>query len=208
MHSAIASQIDIVLDASVNKEICTLNLAPTASTTVAMAIGDALAVVWMERIGISEKDFAINHPSGQLGKELTLKVEDLMKHRDELKPLSLNSSFLEVISELTRSGIGSCWIKDEKNMKKLIGIITDGDLRRALRHYEPNVWESLVAEEIMTKDPIIIEPDIFAIEALKLMEDNSKKQSVSVLPVINVKSEFLGILRLHDLVQAGLKENK
>ena len=93
-------------------------------------------------------------------------------------------------------------------MKKLIGIITDGDLRRALRHYEPNVWESLVAEEIMTKDPIIIEPDIFAIEALKLMEDNSKKQSVSVLPVINVKSEFLGILRLHDLVQAGLKENK
>ena len=208
MHSAIASQIDIVLDASVNKEICTLNLAPTASTTVAMAIGDALAVVWMERIGISEKDFAINHPSGQLGKELTLKVEDLMKHRDELKPLSLNSSFLEVISELTRSGIGSCWIKDEKNMKKLIGIITDGDLRRALRYYEPNLWESLVAEEIMTKDPIIIEPDIFAIEALKLMEDNSKKQSVSVLPVINVKSEFLGILRLHDLVQAGLKENK
>ena len=208
LDSVIASQSDVILDASVNKEICTLNLAPTASTTVAMAIGDALAVVWMERIGISEKDFAINHPSGQLGKELTLKVFDLMKHRDELNPLSINSSFLEVISELTRSGIGSCWIKDEKNMTRLIGIITDGDLRRALRDYQPDEWESLIAEEIMTKDPIIISPDIFAIEALKLMESNSKNQPISVLPVINSKSEFLGILRLHDLVQAGLKDNK
>jgi len=165
-------------------------------------------VVWMERKGISEKDFAINHPSGQLGKELTLKVVDLMKHKEELKPLSINSSFLEVIFELTRSGIGSCWIKDQKNMKKLIGIITDGDLRRALRDYQPDEWESLIAEEIMTKDPIIISPDIFAIEALKLMELNSKNQPISVLPVINSKSEFLGILRLHDLVQAGLKDNK
>ena len=208
VDSGIASQSDIILDASVNREICTLNLAPTASTTVAMAIGDALAVVWMDRIGISEKDFAINHPSGQLGKELTLKVEDLMKHREELNPLSINSSFLEVISELTRSGIGSCWIKDQKNAKRLIGIITDGDLRRALRDYQPNEWESLNAEDIMTKDPIIIAPDIFAIEALELMESNSKKQPISVLPVINANSEFLGILRLHDLVQAGLKDNK
>ena len=88
MHSAIASQIDIVLDASVNKEICTLNLAPTASTTVAMAIGDALAVVWMEKRGISRKDFAINHPAGKLGRELTLKVSDLMKPSNQLNPLT------------------------------------------------------------------------------------------------------------------------
>ena len=122
--------------------------------------------------------------------------------------MEINSSFLEVIFELTRSGIGSCWIKDEKNMTKLIGIITDGDLRRALRNYEPSEWEALIAGEIMTKDPIIIEPDIFATQALKLMESNSKNQPIAVLPVINAKSEFLGILRLHDLVQAGLKVNK
>ena len=100
INSSIASQIDIILDASVNKEICTLNLAPTASTTVAMAIGDALAVVWMERIGISEKDFAINHPSGQLGKELTLKVEDLMKHR-EAKAKSSTTNVDPVIGTAT-----------------------------------------------------------------------------------------------------------
>ena len=93
-------------------------------------------------------------------------------------------------------------------MTKLIGIITDGDLRRALRNYEPSEWEALIAGEIMTKDPIIIEPDIFATQALKLMESNSKNQPIAVLPVINAKSEFLGILRLHDLVQAGLKDNK
>tara|TARA_B100000242_G_scaffold286147_1_gene251419 strand:- start:403 stop:1116 length:714 start_codon:yes stop_codon:yes gene_type:complete len=205
-NSSIANASDVVLDAGVDKEVCPLNLAPTASTTVAMAIGDSLAVVLMDKIGISKKDFAINHPSGQLGKKLTLKAFDLMRPEQEIKPLSENSSLLEVITEMTSANIGSCWIKDPNNEKKLIGLITDGDLRRALKKFEPKKWETLVAGEIMTKDPIYVNPDILAIEALNIMENN-KRKSISVLPVIGTDFLFKGFLRLHDLVQAGLSDN-
>jgi len=203
LNSTLAKQSDLFLDASVNKEVCPLNLAPTASTTVAMAIGDALAVVWMEKRGISRKDFAINHPAGKLGRELTLKVSDLMKPSNQLNPLFKNSSFAEIISEITRGSIGSCWIKERSQKNTLIGLITDGDLRRALKNYEPKEWQNLVAEKIMTKDPIVISSDKFAIEALELMEKNRKKP-ISILPVLGKDYEFIGILRLHDLIQAGL----
>ena len=203
LNSSLANQSDVFLDASVNKEVCPLNLAPTASTTVAMAIGDALAVVWMEKRGISRKDFAVNHPAGKLGRELNLKVSDLMKPSNQLNPLFKNSSFTEIIAEITRGSIGSCWIKERKKENKLIGLITDGDLRRALKNYEPKEWETLMAEEIMTKDPIVISSNKFAIEALELMEKNRKKP-ISLLPVVGKNYEFIGIIRLHDLIQAGL----
>ena len=203
LNSTLALQSDVFLDASVDKEVCPLNLAPTASTTVAMAIGDALAVVWMDKRGISRKDFAVNHPAGKLGRELTLKVLDLMKPSGDLNPLLRTSSLYEVISELTRGSIGSCLIKDRNEDSKLIGLITDGDLRRALKNHEPSMWKNLLAEEIMTKDPIVISYDKFAIEALELMEKNRKKP-ISLLPVIGKNSEFIGILRLHDLIQSGL----
>ena len=205
LNSTLATQSDAFLDASVNKEVCPLNLAPTASTTVAMAIGDALAVVLMEKRGISRKDFAVNHPAGKLGRELTLKVSDLMKPSNQLNPLFKNSSFREIVLEITRGSIGSCWIKEQDKDNKLIGLITDGDLRRALKKYEPKEWENLVAEEIMTKDPIVISHDKFAIEALELMEKNRKKP-ISLLPVLGKNSEFIGLLRLHDLIQAGLSD--
>ena len=203
LNSTLAIQSDVFLDASVDKEVCPLNLAPTASTTVAMAIGDALAVVWMDKRGISRKDFAVNHPAGKLGRELTLKVIDLMKPSSELNPLLKTSSLYEVISELTRGSIGSCLIKDMKPSSKLIGLITDGDLRRALKNHQPSNWKNLLAEEIMTKDPIVISYDKFAIEALELMEKNRRKP-ISLLPVIGENSQFIGILRLHDLIQSGL----
>ena len=203
LNSNLAMLSDFSLDAGVDKEVCPLNLAPTASTTVAMAIGDALAVVWMDKRGISRKDFAINHPAGKLGKELTLKVFDLMKPSNQLNPLSKNSSLYEVITELTRGSIGSCLIKEEDKNNKLIGLITDGDLRRSLKNHDPNNWKTLIAEEIMTKDPIVIKSDRLAIEALELMEKN-KKKPISLLPVIGENYEFVGILRLHDLIQAGL----
>ena len=205
VNSTIGSFSDAVLDSGVNKEVCPLNLAPTASTTVAMAIGDALAVVWMEKIGISKEDFAINHPSGQLGKKLTLKVKDLMRPANEIKPLLKNSSLLEVITELTQANLGSCWITDEHKEKTLIGLITDGDLRRSLKEYEPQNWENLKAGQIMTEDPIFVEPELLAVHALNIMENNRKK-SISVLPVIGKDSKFQGILRLHDLVKAGLSD--
>ena len=198
-----ANQSNFLLDASVDKEVCPLNLAPTASTTVAMAIGDALAVVWMEKRGISRKDFAVNHPAGKLGRELTLKVLDLMKPSNQLKTLFKNSTLYEVISELTRGSIGCCLIKERSKENKLLGLITDGDLRRALKNHEPSKWETLMANEIMTKDPIVVSSEKFAIEALELMEKNIKKP-ISILPVIGKNSEFIGILRLHDLIQAGL----
>ncbi len=203
LNSTLALKSNVFLDASVNKEVCPLNLAPTASTTVAMAIGDALAVVLMEKMGISRQDFAINHPAGKLGRELTLKVSDLMKPNNQLNPLFKNSSFTEIISEITRGAIGSCWIKERSHKNKLIGLITDGDLRRALKNYEPKEWENLLAEKIMTKDPIVISSDKFAIDALELMEKNRKKP-ISLLPVVGEDYEFIGILRLHDLIQAGL----
>tara|TARA_A100001035_G_C27760592_1_gene490965 strand:- start:778 stop:1743 length:966 start_codon:yes stop_codon:yes gene_type:complete len=203
LNSNLAMLSDFSLDAGVDKEVCPLNLAPTASTTVAMAIGDALAVVWMDKRGISRKDFAVNHPAGKLGKELTLKVFDLMKPSNQLNPLSKNSSLYEVITELTRGSIGSCLIKEEDNNNKLIGLITDGDLRRSLKNHDPNNWKTLIAEEIMTKDPIVIKSDRLAIDALELMEKN-KKKPISLLPVIGENYEFVGILRLHDLIQAGL----
>ncbi len=203
LNSNLAMLSDFSLDAGVDKEVCPLNLAPTASTTVAMAIGDALAVVWMDKRGISRKDFAVNHPAGKLGKELTLKVFDLMKPSNQLNPLSKNSSLYEVITELTRGSIGSCLIKEEDKNNKLIGLITDGDLRRSLKNHDPNNWKTLIAEEIMTKDPIVIKSDRLAIDALELMEKN-KKKPISLLPVIGENYEFVGILRLHDLIQAGL----
>ena len=203
LNSTLAHQSNYFIDAGVDKEVCPLNLAPTASTAVAMAIGDALAAVWIEKRGMSRKDFAVNHPAGKLGKELTLKVLDLMKPTNKLNPLIKNASLSEIISELTRGAIGSCLIKDKTEENRLIGLITDGDLRRALKKYKINQWETLSAEEIMTKDPIVISSEKYAIEALELMEKNRKKP-ISLLPVVDKKSEFIGILRLHDLIQAGL----
>ena len=203
VNSTIGQKSDVIIEAGVNKEACPLNLAPTASTTVAMAIGDALAVVWMERKGISSNDFALNHPSGKLGRKLTLKALDILKPANELKPLFLFSSFVDVLTELTRGGVGCCWVKENNEKNNLIGLITDGDLRRALRKYDSNEWESLKARDIMTNDPIMINKDLLAIDALNIMENNRRKP-ISVLPVLDNDSQFIGLLRLHDLVKAGL----
>ncbi|KZR63804.1 MULTISPECIES: KpsF/GutQ family sugar-phosphate isomerase [Prochlorococcus] len=205
-NSSLADGSDVVLEASVDREVCPLNLAPTASTAVAMAVGDALAAVWMERRGISPTDFAINHPAGALGKKLTSTAEDLMVPTKKLHPLTPNTPFQEVISGLTRDGIGSGWVEDPNHPGRLLGIITDGDLRRALRNHPAEKWASLSAIDLMTKDPITVEADLLVVEAIKQMERNRRKP-VSVLPVVSAAStgrQLLGLLRLHDLIQAGL----
>ena len=200
--ASIAIACDVVLDASVDKEICPLNLAPTASTAVAMAIGDALAVVWMERCKISHTDFAINHPSGALGKRLTFTVEDLMVPIKNLPPLLPSYKLVDLISSMTENGIGSSWIEDDSEKGKIIGLITDGDLRRTLKKHDPINWINLTAKDLMTNDPICVHKDVLAINAIQIMENNRKKP-VSVLPVINGEEKMIGILRLHDLIQAG-----
>ena len=203
IESSLARGCDVVLDGSVDREVCPLNLAPTASTAVAMAIGDALAAGWMERRGISPQDFALNHPAGSLGKQLTLTAADLMVPVARLAPLAASTSLPDVIAHLTADGIGACWVADRTVPDRIHGLITDGDLRRALQQHAPQAWSQLTASALMTPDPITVEGSILAIEALEQMERNRRKP-IAVLPVVDSDRRLLGLLRLHDLVQAGL----
>lgn len=207
VQSSLAAGCDVVLDGSVDREACPLNLAPTASTAVAMAIGDALAAVWMERAGISPADFAVNHPAGALGRQLTLTVADLMVPAAELEPLEPTAPLPEVISHLTqgspsRGSLGATWVRNASGA--LAGLITDGDLRRTLQRHGPQEWAGITAAQMATADPITARPELLAADALSLMERNPRK-AISVLPVVdpNQPERLLGLLRLHDLVQAG-----
>jgi arabinose-5-phosphate isomerase len=203
LESTLARDCDVVLDGSVDREVCPLNLAPTASTAVAMAIGDALAAVWMERRGISPQDFALNHPAGSLGKQLTLTAADLMVPVARLAPLRRDAPLAEVIAHLTADGVGACWVAERTDGERIHGLITDGDLRRALQQHGAQHWGQLTAAELMTTDPITVQGDILAIAALEQMERNRRK-AIAVLPVVDENQRMLGLLRLHDLVQAGL----
>lgn len=201
--SSLGRGCDVVLEAGVDREVCPLNLAPTASTAVAMAIGDALAVVWMERRGISSADFAMNHPAGSLGKQLTLTAVDLMVPVRNLTPLQAHSPLPEVIGVLTQNGIGSGWVEHPEQPGSLLGLLTDGDLRRALQEHSSETWTTLIAADLMTSDPITVGGDLLVVKALQRMEHNRRKP-ISVLPVVDGDNQLLGLLRLHDLVQAGL----
>lgn len=207
VQSSLARGCDVVLDGSVDREVCPLNLAPTASTAVAMAIGDALAAVWMERSGVSPEDFALNHPAGSLGKQLTLTAADLMVPVERLQPLQLTTSLPELIAHLTADGVGACWVARLDDDERIHGLITDGDLRRALQSYPPEVWSGLTAADLMTCDPITVKTTTLALEALETMECNRRK-AIAVLPVVDANQQMRGLLRLHDLVQAGLAPGK
>ena len=212
IDSALARGCDVVLDGSVDREVCPLNLAPTASTAVAMAIGDALAAVWMERAGISPEDFAINHPAGSLGRQLTLTVAELMVPASELEPLAPEAPLSAVIGQLTRptngkGSLGAAWVQGAGiGGGGGGGLITDGDLRRTLQRHPPEAWATVQASAMATTDPISVTPDTLAAEALRVMERNPA-QALSVLPVID-GGELVGLLRLHDLVQAGFTSNQ
>jgi arabinose-5-phosphate isomerase len=203
LNSSLARGCDVVLDGSVDREVCPLNLAPTASTAVAMAIGNALAAVWMERRGVSPEDFALNHPAGSLGKQLTLTAADLMVPASRLQPLAAAAPLPEVIAHLTADGVGACWIASPGDPRRIQGLITDGDLRRALQSHGPAEWSTLTASDLMTSDPITVTATTLAIDAIACMERNRRK-AIGVLPVVNDAQQMQGLLRLHDLVQAGL----
>ena len=212
--SSLARGSDVVLDGSVDREICPLNLAPTASTAVAMAIGDALASVWMERAGIKPEDFAINHPAGSLGRQLTLTVADLMVPVSELTPLSPDAQLLAVISHLTkgshgRGSLGAVWVHVADDTTRLAGLITDGDLRRTLQRHAPETWDKVIAGQMATIDPITVTPDVLAVVVLELMEGNPN-QAISVLPVMEPghSKRMAGLLRIHDLVKAGITQSR
>ena len=197
IDSTLARNAEIVLDASVDKEACPLNLAPTASTTVALAIGDALAMALMQCKNWTAEDFAANHPAGRLGKRLSVRVRDLMRESPNVSP---GANWLEVVSEISRFALGAVNVVDDQN--QLVGIITDGDLRRTVERIEPEDLRKLTAAEMMTDKPIVAKPPMLAFDALQLMENRPRQ--IAVLPVVGENGEAIGLLRLHDIVRAGL----
>lgn len=196
MDSTLARSAAAAIDASVDKEACPLNLAPTASTTVALAIGDAIAMTLMEAKGLSAADFAANHPAGRLGKRLTLRVADLMHASPEVSP---TDTWLGVVKAISDSGLGAVNVVDGG---KLVGIVTDGDLRRTIERTSPDDLAALDAGRMMTAGPISTLPNTLAFDALRLMED--RPSQISVLPVVESDGRCVGMLRLHDIIRSGL----
>ena len=190
----LAKQSDIVLNTTVEKEACPNNLAPTSSTTVQMVMGDALAVALMELNGFEGKDFAKFHPGGNLGKRLYLRVSDLYVHNQQPKVLA-SASLKEVIVEITEKRLGVTAVVDEKN--NILGIITDGDLRRMLE--KSNNIEQIKAKNILSKHPKTVQPELLAVEALQVMRTNDISQLI-----VEEHNQYLGILHLHDLVREGI----
>jgi arabinose-5-phosphate isomerase len=199
-NSTLARRADAIIDASVNAEACPLNLAPTTSTSVALAIGDALALTLMQVKGLTPNDFAVNHPAGQLGKRLTLTVADLMHGGGKNPTISLGAGWLQIVKAISDGGLGAVNVVSEAGL--LAGVITDGDLRRALQRLDHGPLEALKSEEIMTKDPVVAEPGLLAYDALRLMEERSSQ--ISVLPVVDGDRVCVGLIRLHDIVRSGL----
>lgn len=194
--STLARAADIVLDASVPAEACPLGLAPTASTTATLALGDALAVAVFQRNGFGEADFAALHPAGSLGRRL-LKVADLMHRDDAIPRVGATAPLAEVVLEMTQKRLGVTGVVGAAG--QLLGVITDGDLRRGLSR--PNDIHRLAAADLMTRSPKTIEPEALAARALAVME----RHSITVLFVVGPGScEPAGIIHLHDILKAGV----
>jgi arabinose-5-phosphate isomerase len=190
-ESTLAQNSDVVLNVGVDREACALGLAPTASTTAALALGDALAVVLSERKGLRPRDFARLHPGGGLGNELIL-VSDLMHRGDEIPKATWSTSMKEVIDEISRKGLGIAGIvaKDDR----LVGVISDGDLRRVLQSRGASIL-GCTAAECMTPDPVTIGDDQLATKALHLME----RKKITSLLVPDAAGRLVGIIHIHDL---------
>lgn len=199
VSSPIALACDIFFDCSVEKEACINNQAPTTSSTLALAMGDAMAVLFETYIGLSKEGFAINHPGGILGKSLRMKVSDLLLSADNCPVLSSTGTLQDVILLMTKFPVGGCAIVDNGEFK---GILVEGDIRRTFTRDNQGLQTKV--EAIMNTNPVTVTSDQLASEALVLME--SKTRSLQLLPVIEGK-KFLGFIRLHDLLKEGFSLN-
>lgn len=197
IDSPISNSCGIILDCSVEKEACVNNQAPTTSTTAAMAMGDAMAVLYESIVGLTSEEFAKNHPGGKLGKSLSLKVEHLMIPKEDCPIAKEEDAFIDVLLKMTDTPTGMCAILKEAQLQ---GIIVDGDIRRVLAK-NPEALKSPIKHIINTK-PIVCSPEDLAKEALTKMQE--RVSPISVLPVVNSKQEFLGMLRIHDIIKSGL----
>ncbi|HMW16688.1 MAG TPA: KpsF/GutQ family sugar-phosphate isomerase [Accumulibacter sp.] len=193
-QSSLAREADVHLDAGVAQEACPLNLAPTASTTAALALGDALAVALLDARGFGPDDFARSHPGGRLGRRLLTHVRDVMHVGAAVPQVLADTPVAEAILEISRGGIGMTVVIDDAH--RLIGIVTDGDLRRA---FASNLdLRTRCAADIMGRQPHSIGPDRLAVEAVEMME----QFRINQLPVVDTHNRILGALNMHDLFQA------
>jgi arabinose-5-phosphate isomerase len=195
--STLARAADINLDVSIHKEACPMGLAPTSSTTASLAMGDALAIAVLQARGFTEEDFALSHPGGNLGRQLLLRVSDIMHTGDAVPLVPVSSSLNDTLLEMTKKGLGMAGVIDPEN-KQLLGIYTDGDLRRTFEKM-PDINTALV-KDFMTPGCVTIEADRIASEALKLMHD----RKINALMVVDKHNLVQGALNMHDLLRAGV----
>ncbi len=196
-NSELAKRSDIVLDASINKEASAISLVPMSSTTVALAIGDALAAGLIVKRNFKEDDFAMLHPGGAIGKKLIMRVSDLMHTDDEIPRVALDTTLENCIYEMSSKRLGMTIVVD--NNRNVKGIVTDGDLRRAMEKYKQNMF-NISVENIMNTSPKTVHKDALAVKAAGIME----KFSITSLVVENSKGMAEGIIHLHDILKAGI----
>lgn len=194
-NSNLANHSDIVIDVGVDCEACPLGLVPTASTTALLAMGDALAVVLLEKKQFKSSDFKLFHPAGTLGQRLTAKIKDLMISHKSLPCISEGTPMTEAVIAIDRGGLGATLVVNQHN--KLSGIITDGDIRRMVVSDRP--ISELTVEDVMTKNPRTLKKDSPTYDALNIMEQHQ----ITVLPIVNSAGEVKGVLHLHDILGKG-----
>lgn len=196
--SYLALNSDICLYLPVEQEGCPLNIVPMSSTTAALAMGDALASAVMNLRKVSMYDFSLQHPLGQIGRNITVQVKDIMHSGNNLPIIYTGMKFKDALIEMTNKKLGCVCVCDKE--QKLSGFITDGDVRRILQKHD-NIGE-LSADDIMTKSPVTIAKNLFLGEALSVM--SNRESQISVLPVVEHNNVLIGIIRIHDIVRSGI----
>lgn len=193
-NSSLAQLADVHLDISVEKEACPLNLAPTASTTVTLALGDALAVALLDLRGFKEEDFARSHPGGALGRRLLTHVHDVMRSGEQVPQVPLGASLVQALEEMTRKGMGMTAIVDEQ--QRPVGVFTDGDLRRMFERVQD--FTKVAIRDVMHANPRSIAPERLAVDAVAVME----QYRINQMLVVDADGKLVGALHIHDLTQA------
>jgi arabinose-5-phosphate isomerase len=196
-ESSLSKAADVTLDVSVKEEACPLGIVPTASTTATMAMGDALAVALLMKRGLKEEDFAFFHPGGSIGKKLLIKVKDLMHTGDAIPKVFLETPMPKTVMEMSSKRLGHTLVLDTNG--KVVGVVTDGDLRRGIEKWGGKLFE-MTAGEVMTKSPRTVSEEELAAKALSIMES----YSITALVVPDKNGRVVGIIHLHDILRQGI----